>query len=101
MLYLIKFGSEIWCSCDATCVVKAPGPEEALDIATPWMNDIIAESLRELDEDLGVDVYSVEEFGPNHRDWVYFLDEEQRVNEFPCVNFSDDDIGFYTSQSPN
>lgn len=102
-LYLINYQSSQWCGGMSKCVVQASDETQAEDEAEFWMDESMrelfsteyAEDLEEggtLDEDPAYSVDSIEEFGPEHDEWQWFLDEVQRTNFYPCIGFDFEDV---------
>jgi hypothetical protein len=102
-LFLIEYEGAHWCGGISHCVVVAEDEVEAESEAEAYMD----ESMRELfadeyqddledggnaDDDVAYTVRSIEEFGPEHENWKWFLDYDQRSNFYPCINFEFDDI---------
>ena len=102
-LYLINYQSLQWCGGMSKCVVLATDPVNAEYIAEEFMDTSMrelfseeyAEDLEEggiADEDYAYSLDSIEEFGPEHDEWQWFMNEVQRTNFYPCINFKFEDI---------
>ena len=102
-LFLVEYEGAHWCGGISHCVVVAEDEVGAESEAEAYMD----ESMRELfadeyqddledggnaDDDVAYTVRSIEEFGPEHENWKWFLDYDQRSNFYPCINFEFDDI---------
>lgn len=86
-LYLIDYECAHWCGGSSNVVVWAEGEDDAREVASYHME----EEMRELfsgeyedaeEEDVlydesAVSINSVEEFGPDHEEWQFFLKPSQ------------------------
>lgn len=102
-LFLIEYEGAHWCGGISHCVVLAEDETEAEAEAEGYMDETMRELFadeycEEQEEggnaydDIAYTVRSIEEFGPEHEDWKWFLDEVQRSNFYPCINFEFEDF---------
>jgi len=98
-LYLIYFESANYAGYGHHCVVKAWSEDEAEDLAQEYMEDTYYEedSDQWYDENSEspcnwAEVRTIEEFGPEHDTWEYFMDEKQREHFYPCIGFEFEDL---------
>ena len=103
-LYLIRYQSSHWRGGMSDCVVLATNQDTAVSCAELWMDVSMrelfsteyAENREEggtLDEGPAYSIDSIEDFGPEHDEWRWFLDEVQRTNFYPCIGFEFEDLG--------
>lgn len=102
-LFLINYEGAHWCGGRSACVVLATDEVEAELEAVEFMDETMRELFSDeyqddledggrLDEDQAYTINSIEEFGPDHDQWKWFLDYDQRSNFYPCINFEFEDI---------
>ena len=103
-LYLVSYQSSHWHGGMYQCVVLATNHDTVVPCAGLWMDVSMrelfsteyAENLAEggtLDKDLAYSINSIEDFGPEHDEWQWFLNEVQRTNFYPCIGFEFEDLG--------
>lgn len=101
-LFLIEYEGSQWCGGRSTCVVLAFSESHAEELAANYMEesmrDLFSDEYNDLEDD-GYDdgakaytVNSVKEFGPDHDQWKFFMDENQRNHFYPCIGFEFKDI---------
>lgn len=82
-LYLIDYECAHWCGGPSNVVVWAEGEDDAREVASYHMEEEMRELFsdeyedEEHDDESSVSVISVEEFGPDHEEWKFFLDPSQ------------------------
>lgn len=102
-LFLIDYEGSQWCGGRSHCVVLAENDVDAELAAVEHMDAEMRElfsseyedDLNEggtADEDIAYSVNSIEEFGPEHDQWQWFMDKVQRENFYPCIGFTFEDI---------
>lgn len=102
-LFIIKYESAHWCGGASYCVVLAFNELHAEELAEEFMDENMRELFVDeytydlddggnLDEDQAHTVNSIEEFGPEHDQWKWFLDKDQRDNFYPCIGFEFEDL---------
>lgn len=101
-LYLINYEGAHWCGGRSACVVLAADEVEAEAEAEGFMDESMRELFHDeyqydlddggsLDQDQAHTVNSIEEFGPGHKRWEFFLEANQRAHFYPCINFEFED----------
>lgn len=102
-LFLIEYEGAYWCGGISYCVVLAEDEIEAESEAESYMDETMRELFADeyqddldkggnADEEPAHTVMSIEEFGPEHEDWKFFMDENQHNNFYPCIGFEFKDI---------
>lgn len=82
-LYLIDYECAHWCGGQSNVVVWAEDEDDAREVASYHMEEEMRELFsdeyedEEHDDESSVSVNSVEEFGPAHDEWRFFLDPSQ------------------------
>ncbi len=104
-LFLITYEGSQWCGASGShCVVAERDEERAKEnmLAVTHMEDSMRELFADeyadepdLEEDQAYTVNVVEEFGPDHGSWQWFVDDVQR-QFFEPVNFNFEDVDLET-----
>lgn len=98
-IYLVYFESANYAGYGHRCVVKAQSEDEAEYLAKGHAEDVYYDEDSDQWYDENEDdpcewaaILTVEEFGPEHDTWQYFMDKTQREHFYPCIGFEFGDI---------
>ena len=94
-LYLITYDNAHWCGGELNVVVKGASSAQDAELAAEYhmeeeQRGLFMDEYEEegYGDECAYNIISIEEFGPKHEQWEFYMDPVQRANFYPEVEAS-------------